>query len=182
VNINMKTRLITVFWLLSMVLSVGCAAGKSAAIQHSPTVVPDLQSTQSWSEVTTEPANGTNNYFVGTPETMSTIAIKTAAITDNSTSLTEQNTIVEPLVYTPSATKTVPASVRVDASVPKISIEDVHRKLNGTVDFILVDVRSKADFDKGHLAGALSVPIDMLAERYVEISPQAEIIVYSACT
>jgi hypothetical protein len=165
----MKTRLITVLGLLSMVLMAGCAAVNPAAIPTRPAVI-------------TAPASQTDNSWLDTAQPLTTTAILTGTISENSPSPTEPNPIIDPPVNTPSQTSAAPASVRVDLPVPKISVAEVYSKLNDAEDFILVDVRSKADYAKGHLAGALSISIDVLTERYTEISLQAEVIVYSACT
>jgi rhodanese-related sulfurtransferase/DNA-binding HxlR family transcriptional regulator len=45
-------------------------------------------------------------------------------------------------------------------------------------DLVLVDVRPEEEFEAGHIDGAVSIPIDELAERLAELPKDAEIIAY----
>ena len=45
-------------------------------------------------------------------------------------------------------------------------------------DSVLVDVRPEEEFEAGHIDGALSIPIDELAERLGELPENAEVIAY----
>jgi rhodanese-related sulfurtransferase/predicted transcriptional regulator len=45
-------------------------------------------------------------------------------------------------------------------------------------DLVLVDVRPEEEFEAGHIDGALSIPIDELADRLAELPKDAEIIAY----
>jgi rhodanese-related sulfurtransferase/predicted transcriptional regulator len=45
-------------------------------------------------------------------------------------------------------------------------------------DLVLVDVRPEAEFEAGHIDGAVSIPIDELAARLAELPEGAEVIAY----
>jgi rhodanese-related sulfurtransferase len=51
-------------------------------------------------------------------------------------------------------------------------------KLDAGVDLVIVDVRSKEDFDEGHIAGAVSIPWEEMATRYTELPRDKEIVTY----
>ena len=47
-----------------------------------------------------------------------------------------------------------------------------------TDDLVIVDVRSKEEFDSGHFDGAINIPVDVLKDRYVELDTSSPILVY----
>jgi len=47
-------------------------------------------------------------------------------------------------------------------------------------DQILLDVRTKAEYDQGHIEGALHIPVDELRARSNELDPNKEIFAYCA--
>lgn len=62
-------------------------------------------------------------------------------------------------------------------SMERVSVDDLHRRLNdGTT--ILIDVRSAEDYARGHLPGAVSMPLSDLRRRIDEVPPDAEVIAY----
>ena len=63
-------------------------------------------------------------------------------------------------------------------SYTNITPADVKAKMDAGEKFILVDVRSPAQYDAGHILGAISIPLPQLGYRYNELNPQDEIIVY----
>jgi hypothetical protein len=74
-----------------------------------------------------------------------------------------------PLI-TPSATATGDQPSR--ATVLRIGVADARALAEGG-DAILVDVRSRGTYEQAHIAGALSVPLDEVAERAQELAEQA---------
>ena len=63
--------------------------------------------------------------------------------------------------------------------VPLINLEQVKEKLDAGADMVIVDVRSKEDFDAGHISGAVSIPWQQEMEaRYTELPRDKEIITY----
>jgi rhodanese-related sulfurtransferase/DNA-binding HxlR family transcriptional regulator len=61
--------------------------------------------------------------------------------------------------------------------VEAISREELIARL-GRNDVVLVDVRPTEEFDAGHIAGALSIPLDELDERLAELPAGSEIVAY----
>jgi hypothetical protein len=73
---------------------------------------------------------------------------------------------------------TTPAAVDKEFNVPSISLEQLKEKLDAGADIVIVDVRSKEDFDEGHMAGAISIPWEEMEARYTELPGNKEIITY----
>jgi hypothetical protein len=63
--------------------------------------------------------------------------------------------------------------------VPRVPLEDAQDKL-AQGQAILVDVRSRASYDKSHAAGAISMPEEEITARLDELPRDKEIILY--CT
>lgn len=66
------------------------------------------------------------------------------------------------------------------SEVPRISPEKVKGKLDTGSNLIIIDTRSKAEYEQTHISGAVSVPLDEIAQRYSELSGYTEIFTY--CT
>jgi hypothetical protein len=65
-----------------------------------------------------------------------------------------------------------------EVEVPRISLVQLKEKMDAGVDLAIVDVRSKEDFDEGHIAGAVSIPLEEMETRYTELPRDREIITY----
>jgi rhodanese-related sulfurtransferase/DNA-binding MarR family transcriptional regulator len=61
--------------------------------------------------------------------------------------------------------------------VETISRQELAERL-GRGDVVLVDVRPRAEFEAGHIDGALSIPIDELARRLAELPADHEVVAY----
>ena len=59
-----------------------------------------------------------------------------------------------------------------------ISPEEVFQIMENNEDYLIVDVRTKEEFDSGHLEGALLLPVQELGERLDELPMDKPIIVY----
>jgi len=59
-----------------------------------------------------------------------------------------------------------------------ITAEELKAKIDRGESFILLDVRPEKKYDSGHIPGAISMPLDEIPNRYTELSPEQEIIVY----
>jgi rhodanese-related sulfurtransferase len=59
---------------------------------------------------------------------------------------------------------------------------DVYSSLaSNTVDFVLLDVRGRQAYDKGHVSGAINIPLGTITEdRMKEFSPETVFVVYCA--
>ena len=77
-------------------------------------------------------------------------------------------------LWEPSTPPSVPDS---GSAVPRISLEQLKEKLDAGADIVIVDVRSKGDFDEGHISGAVSIPWQQEMEaRYTELPCDKEVI------
>lgn len=61
--------------------------------------------------------------------------------------------------------------------VEAITREGLDARL-GDGDVVLVDVRPEEEFEAGHIDGAVSIPIDQLADRLAELPGDAEVVAY----
>ena len=66
--------------------------------------------------------------------------------------------------------------------IPRVPVESVKsdlldRWLNEKRELLILDIRRKAAFDKGHLPGAVNIPFHRLHERYPEIPLDAKVVV-----
>ncbi len=66
------------------------------------------------------------------------------------------------------------------SEVPRISPEKVKAKLDTDSNMVIIDTRSKAEYEQTHISGAVSMPLDEIAQRYSELSGYTEIFTY--CT
>jgi rhodanese-related sulfurtransferase len=63
--------------------------------------------------------------------------------------------------------------------VKSISKEHLKRMMDSGERFVLLDVRSKADYDKEHITGAKSLPLDEISAKAQQmLKPSDQIIVY----
>lgn len=63
---------------------------------------------------------------------------------------------------------------------PRITAQAVKEKTGKGVDVVIVDVRSKANYDQSHIVNAISIPLGELEERDKELRQESAIITY--CT
>jgi rhodanese-related sulfurtransferase/DNA-binding transcriptional ArsR family regulator len=45
-------------------------------------------------------------------------------------------------------------------------------------DILVVDVRPRTEYAAGHLAGAVNIPVDQLADRLADLPPETEVVAY----
>lgn len=62
--------------------------------------------------------------------------------------------------------------------IPGITAEDLKAKLSQGEKFTLLDVRQEAERKKSHIPGSQFIPLSHLAQRFEEIDPASEIVVY----
>ena len=63
--------------------------------------------------------------------------------------------------------------------VPRLTAKEAYEaQMNG--EAVIVDTRSAIQYDTGHIAGAISVPLDQLESRMAELDPNIWYITY--CT
>ena len=74
----------------------------------------------------------------------------------------------------PLSTRTIPYP-----EVPRISVQQAQEQL-AQGEILMVDVRSKASYDRQHIEGALSLPEDQIESRLDELDREKTIVLY--CT
>jgi rhodanese-related sulfurtransferase len=67
------------------------------------------------------------------------------------------------------------------ALFPRISQEDAY-KLYKSEKAVFIDVRSNAQFQLGHIEGALSIPGSQLVRRFAEVPHGKTVVTYCACS
>ena len=82
-------------------------------------------------------------------------------------------------VITLSGCKSQKDSEDADAAVPskpastsileKISAEDAKTMMDGSQDITILDVRTQEEYDLGHIAGAVLIPVDDIADKAEQI-------------
>ena len=78
----------------------------------------------------------------------------------------------------------LPHFVRKLREKPMLAVDELKRRLDAGEKLLLLDVRSAADFagEKGHIAGALNIPLEELAARLGELESRREQPVLLVCT
>ena len=66
------------------------------------------------------------------------------------------------------------------SQVPRIKPQELKEKLDAGEDVIVVDARSREDYESLHIPGALSIPLPEVEERNGELPQGREIVLY--CT
>lgn len=59
-----------------------------------------------------------------------------------------------------------------------ISMAQLENMLNGSHDFMLLDVRGRSEFEKGHLEGAVNIPLAGLEEGLGMIPRDRPVVIY----
>lgn len=62
-----------------------------------------------------------------------------------------------------------------------ISVQELHESLLAENQIKLVDIRAASYFSRGHIKGAISIPLEQLPERLGELPISEEVIVYANC-
>ena len=64
--------------------------------------------------------------------------------------------------------------------IPRISPEEVKARLEAGYNLVIVDTRLKGAYERIHIAGAVSIPLEEITERYDELRGYDEVVTY--CT
>lgn len=64
------------------------------------------------------------------------------------------------------------------ASITNVTADEVYKMLSSNKDYFILDVRSKEEFDSGHIEGAYLIPVSELENRLAELPQDKQIIVY----
>lgn len=63
-------------------------------------------------------------------------------------------------------------------AVEPISCKELRRRLDAGENVMVVDVRPTSEYRSGHIAGAVSIPLDELGDRLDELSDDVEVVAY----
>jgi len=64
---------------------------------------------------------------------------------------------------------------------PRIDADALAAMLDGSADVELLDVRSPAEFESGHIPGAVNIPVDVIASRAADVHRRASSTVVLIC-
>lgn len=64
------------------------------------------------------------------------------------------------------------------ASITNVTADEVYKMLSLSKDYFILDVRSKEEFDSGHIEGAYLIPVSELENRLAELPQDKPIIVH----
>jgi rhodanese-related sulfurtransferase len=64
------------------------------------------------------------------------------------------------------------------ASITNVTADEVYKMLSSNKDYFILDVRSKEEFDSGHIEGAYLLHVSELENRLAELPQDKPIIVY----
>ena len=59
-----------------------------------------------------------------------------------------------------------------------VSIQEAIKLIEAKPDLVILDVRTLAEFEEGHIEGAINIPVDELSGRLDELGKEDELLVY----
>ena len=62
--------------------------------------------------------------------------------------------------------------------VQKIGASELLEKLNATEEVTIIDVRNRPDYEREHIPGSISMPLEEVELRYRELDPGKPVVVY----
>lgn len=97
-------------------------------------------------------------------------------VSDSNHPLEPDSTATAAFVPSPS-----PSPVEAPKPVAAVTVDELRLKLARGDSLVLLDVRPQTLFDMGHIEAAISMPLEQLADRYLEIPQGIDVIVYPEC-
>lgn len=79
------------------------------------------------------------------------------------------------------AEPTEPAEPEEKAEVKLISPEDAKARLDAGEEIILIDVRTKEEYDQEHIPGAILLPVDQVQNEAAEVMPDLDATYFVYC-
>lgn len=65
--------------------------------------------------------------------------------------------------------------------MPTITVSGVKKALDEKQDFILLDVRTREEYEENNILGSLNIPVDKLSENMEELLPDKNKTIYVYC-
>ncbi|MEE8571586.1 MAG: rhodanese-like domain-containing protein, partial [Candidatus Bathyarchaeia archaeon] len=59
-----------------------------------------------------------------------------------------------------------------------VTVEEAKSLVESNVSLIIVDVRTREEYDSGHIEGAILIPVSELEGRIIELSKEEELLIY----
>jgi rhodanese-related sulfurtransferase/DNA-binding transcriptional ArsR family regulator len=59
-----------------------------------------------------------------------------------------------------------------------VGVHELQRRIGAGEDIVVIDVRPRGEYEAGHIAGAVSIPLDELAQRLAELPADAAVVAY----
>ncbi|MFC2035700.1 rhodanese-like domain-containing protein [Chloroflexota bacterium] len=66
------------------------------------------------------------------------------------------------------------------SEIPRISVDELKHKVDIGSNLMIIDTRSKEAYERTHIAGSISIPLETVTERHTELKDFEEIFIY--CT
>ena len=85
-----------------------------------------------------------------------------------------------PMLSSSTAVPPSPIPISSPLEIPRITPEEVKVKLDTSANIAIVDTRSNSEYARGHIMGAISIPLEEISRRYKELQRYSEIVTY--CT
>lgn len=73
------------------------------------------------------------------------------------------------------------STTTIEASYSKITAEDAMDRLNNESDIVLLDVRTKEEYDTGHIKDSILIPVDVLEEQAIESLKDKDATIFIYC-
>jgi rhodanese-related sulfurtransferase len=69
-----------------------------------------------------------------------------------------------------------------DTNVKNVSAEEAHKLICENKEFIILDVRTKEEYDKGHIPGAKLIPVEIIPTKLAQLDKYKDkpVLVYCA--
>lgn len=68
-----------------------------------------------------------------------------------------------------------------NASVPTVQVEDVKQAMDSGASYVLLDVRTKEEYARGHIEGSINIPLDELQSQVKTVVEEKSSLVYTYC-
>ena len=91
------------------------------------------------------------------------------------TAQTKPEPTIEPKPELPAEPSNKPSS---QETVTRITVDELRQKMDSNANILIIDNRSKEDYDAGHIKGAISVPASAIMAGEWTAPPDKELIFY----
>jgi hypothetical protein len=118
-----------------------------------------------------------NNYRTKTAVLFVAVLMVLIGILACATPTTLESGPQEPLSSTMPSEESIGTTTN-SSEIPRISKEELLRKMENGEDILIVDTRYKSEYDAGHIRGAVSGPYSEIVLRKWQPPPDQEVVLY----